>query len=134
MKIKQAAELTGVPASTIRYHEQQGLLSKATRSVNGYRDYKTQDIEKIKLIKFCQSLGFNIKELNVLLDEEQPKNHEKILANLALKEAEMESILQQMAAKLAKLSQLRSVLSKSWNAGECLTQQQIKHLIEDNTI
>jgi len=131
MKIKQASQLTGVPASTIRYHEQQGLLPKANRKINGYREYNEQDIEKIKLIKYCQSLGFNIKEISALIDDEQPKDHNVILANLDRKQTEIKEVLQQMTVKLSQIKKLQSVLSKSWSVGECLNQQQIKDLIEN---
>jgi len=131
MKIKQASQLTGVPASTIRYHEQQGLLPKANRKINGYREYNEQDIEKIKLIKYCQSLGFNIKEISALIDDEQPKDHNVILANLDRKQTEIKEVLQQMTVKLSQIKKLQSVLSKSWSVGECLNQQQIKNLIEN---
>jgi len=134
MKIKQASQLTGVPASTIRYHEQQGLLPKANRTVNGYREYSEQDIEKIKLIKFCQSLGFNIKEISALTNEEQPKDHNAILANLDGKQAEIKEVLQQMTVKLSQINKLQSVLAKSWDEGKCLSPQQIKALIESVNI
>jgi MerR family copper efflux transcriptional regulator len=130
MRIKQVAELTGVPTSTIRYHEKQGLLPKANRNINGYRNYTEQDIDKIQMIKYCQSLGFDLKEMQVLLNDELAKDHQAILERLSQKKIELQKIIDQMTIKRSQIDHLYNVLSENWTAGNCLTQQQIKALVK----
>ena len=131
MKIKQASMLADVLTSTIRYHEQRGLLPSTTRNSNGYREYTEQDVIKIKLIKFCQSLGFNLTEIAVLLNEEQAKDHEKILFSVSEKQAELKVVIEQMNQKLMQLSRLEKTLADSWNAGQCLTTKELQSLMDD---
>ncbi|MGE4220782.1 MAG: MerR family DNA-binding transcriptional regulator, partial [Alphaproteobacteria bacterium] len=44
MNIGQAAARSGLPAKTIRYYEEIGLVRPATRAENGYRDYAEADV------------------------------------------------------------------------------------------
>ena len=39
MQIGRVAERSGVPAKTIRYYEEIGLISKPERTAGGYRAY-----------------------------------------------------------------------------------------------
>jgi len=67
MNIGSAAKISGVPAKTIRYYEQVGLIPPAGRSANGYRDYDDKDVEILKFIKRSRSLGFSVEEVANLL-------------------------------------------------------------------
>lgn len=51
-KISQAAEIVGVPPSTLRYWESQFPMLKADRSRGGTRRYTADDIENLRMIKF----------------------------------------------------------------------------------
>ncbi|MGL9740067.1 MerR family transcriptional regulator [Serratia sp. (in: enterobacteria)] len=63
MKIGELAERAGVAASAIRYYEQQGLLPKAVRGVNGYRVYSESALERLHLIQIGQNLGFSLQAI-----------------------------------------------------------------------
>jgi DNA-binding transcriptional MerR regulator len=43
MTIGEAAERSGLPAKTIRYYEDIGLVLPSGRKANGYRDYDEQE-------------------------------------------------------------------------------------------
>ena len=51
MKIGELAERSGIPASTIRYYEREGLLPKAQRGANGYRVYQASALDRLDLIQ-----------------------------------------------------------------------------------
>ena len=51
MNISKAAELSGLPAKTIRYYEDIGLMQPAQRSGNGYRDYDVQDVHVLRFLQ-----------------------------------------------------------------------------------
>jgi len=67
MNISQAAERSGVPAKTIRYYEDIGLIPPAERTASGYRQYGTKDVETLRFINRARSLGFSVPDVEALL-------------------------------------------------------------------
>lgn len=67
MNIGNAAARSGVPAKTIRYYEEIGLIPPAGRTQSGYRDYSGTDVETLKFIQRARSLGFSVKDVGDLL-------------------------------------------------------------------
>jgi len=65
-QISQLAERSGVPATTLRYYEQAGLLSP-TRSPNGYRRYTDDALDRLTLIRAGQHLGLPLTQIRALL-------------------------------------------------------------------
>lgn len=55
-RIAQAAELSGVPATTIRYYEDQGLIRPAQRAANGYRTYDDRDVARLRFVNRARAL------------------------------------------------------------------------------
>ncbi|MBC7950305.1 MAG: Cu(I)-responsive transcriptional regulator [Rhodospirillaceae bacterium] len=67
MNIGEAAKRSGVPAKTIRYYEDIGLIPKAGRTASGYRAYTESEVETLKFIHRARSLGFAVKDVGDLL-------------------------------------------------------------------
>ncbi len=67
MNIGEAAK-SGLPAKTIRYYEDIGLVEASARKKNGYRDYDEQDLNLLKFVQRARSLGFTVEECRELLD------------------------------------------------------------------
>ena len=67
MNISDLSKLSGLNAPTIRYYEQIKLLPKAKRKANGYREYTTQDLQQLFLIKQAQQVGFSLAEIKTFL-------------------------------------------------------------------
>lgn len=66
MNIGSAAQQSGLPPKTIRYYEDIGLLT-ADRAANGYRDYSTEDVHRLRFLQRSRSLGFSVEECRQLL-------------------------------------------------------------------
>ena len=66
MNIKEAGQAAAMPAKTIRYYEEIGLIRPA-RGANGYRDFSPKDVHKLAFLGRARTLGFPIAECRVLL-------------------------------------------------------------------
>ena len=78
MNVSAAARSSGLPAKTIRYYEEVGLL-RPGRSANGYRDYSNEDIHRLAFLKRARSLGFSIedcRQLMALYDDRSRASHD----------------------------------------------------------
>lgn len=91
MNIGHASQKSGLPAKTIRYYEDIGLL-KPDRSDNGYRDYSMSDVHKLRFLQRSRGLGFSVEECRQLLalyeDKERASSDVKSIARTKLKEIE----------------------------------------------
>jgi MerR family copper efflux transcriptional regulator len=67
MTIGEAAVRSGVPAKTIRYYEQIGLLGPPTRQPNLYRTYDEGDVAMLHFIGRARQLGFSVQDLKNLV-------------------------------------------------------------------
>jgi DNA-binding transcriptional MerR regulator len=50
----------------IRFYEAKGLLPEVAR-VGSYRDYSAVDIDRLKLVAHCRSLGFTVEEIHAVI-------------------------------------------------------------------
>jgi len=66
MNIGDVALATGLPAKTIRYYEEIGLI-RPLRGANGYRRFRDGDAHKLRFLAHARSLGFSIEDCRDLL-------------------------------------------------------------------
>lgn len=69
LTIGQLAEAAGVHLETVRYYERRGLLPEPPRSAAGYRVYRQDAVERLRLIGRAKALGFTLREVSTLLDD-----------------------------------------------------------------
>ena len=62
MNIKEVGDAAGLPAKTIRYYEEIGLIRPSARTANNYRVYSDGDVHVLRFIKRARSLGFSLEE------------------------------------------------------------------------
>ena len=79
MRINEAAEQLGLSQRALKYYEKEGLL-EVRRDENGYRNYSAQDLERLKKISLYRKLGIAIKDIESLLNTEDPARLREILA------------------------------------------------------
>ena len=66
MNISEVEKRTGLPAKTIRYYEEIGLVTPARRA-NGYRDFAQSEAHKLAFLARARVLGFSIEDCRNLL-------------------------------------------------------------------
>ncbi|MEU1290385.1 MerR family transcriptional regulator [Kitasatospora sp. NPDC005856] len=81
MTIGRLAEITGVPASAIRYWERHGLLPVPERE-GGQRRYPPGAAERITVLRTFQQAGLSLEEIREL-QREQPRRQAVIRAKIA---------------------------------------------------
>jgi MerR family copper efflux transcriptional regulator len=121
MRIGELARQSGVAASTLRFYETNGLLASARRSSNGYRDYPSETLERIGLIRLAQSLGFNLQQIaGVLVGQGEGLSHPLILQGLQARLAEIEQMQVRLHAQRQGVERMLQELQHSWSSGRCL--------------
>ena len=66
LTIGQLAKRGGVRTSTLRYYEQEGLLTADARSESGYRLYRPEAEKNLRFIQRAQRLGFSLADIKTL--------------------------------------------------------------------
>lgn len=70
MKIGEIATKTGVSRDTVRLYEKLGLLINVTRpyEYNNYKEYGTENVYRIGMIKEMQRIGLKLKECKSVIE------------------------------------------------------------------
>ena len=67
MTIGRLAKATGIPQTTIRFYEREGLLRPERRSSGNYRLYGRSAAERLTFISAAQAAGFELSEIKAVL-------------------------------------------------------------------
>ena len=65
--IGQVAEMFGLPISTLRYYDKQGLFPNMER-VSGIRRFSETEIEALRVIECLKKAGMEIKDIKQFMD------------------------------------------------------------------
>jgi DNA-binding transcriptional MerR regulator len=68
LQIGEVAERVGLSLRTVRYYEEQGLLTPRTRTAGGFRLYAEEQVDRLALIKQMKPIGFTVQEMRELLE------------------------------------------------------------------
>jgi len=66
--IGEVANIMGIPISTLRYYDKEGLLPTIGRSSSGIRVFTDAEIGTIKMIECLKSTGLSIKAIKEYMD------------------------------------------------------------------
>lgn len=67
MTIKEVEKVLDIPRATVRFYEKEGLIDPQ-REDNGYRDYKDEDIDKLKKIIVLRKIGLAVSDIEDIFD------------------------------------------------------------------
>ncbi len=111
MLIKQFCEATALSRDTVRFYVKRGLLKPDVGSSTGnrYQVFPAAEVERAKLIKAAQRLGFSLRqiaELGKAYDSEPVGSNEKMsvlraqIAQITEQEDELRRVRMYLNAKL----------------------------------
>lgn len=61
--IRQVACMTGIPATTLRYYDKEGLLPFLERRPSGYRVFSDTDLSMLQVLQCLKDTGMSIEEM-----------------------------------------------------------------------
>lgn len=104
--IGELAAAAGVPTSTVRFYEREGLLHPSDQSAAGYRLYSGDDLERLRFIRAAQATGFTLGDVKLLL---RPAPCTQV-------QSRIEGRLEEVARQMAELRRLKRVLEGALRA------------------
>lgn len=66
--VGEMAKLLGVPASTLRYYDKEGLLPFVERSSGGIRMFREADFEWLRVIGCMKTAGMSIRDIRQYIE------------------------------------------------------------------
>ena len=117
MKIGEIAKQAGVSVDTVRFYERVGVLPPAPRTDSGYRDYEPATVERIRLVRRLQAIGFTLADAIDALAAHDAGN-----ATCESERWRLQVVLDRVDAKLAELNTLRTRIVQAQEAcinGRC---------------
>ena len=112
LTIGELARVAGVPTSTVRYYEREGILKPRGRSRSNYRLYAQEDVQRLRFIRAAQATGFTLQDVTQLL---RPAHCHRV-------QDLIEERLQTVSARLKELRHVQRVLQAA--LGECREHEQ----------
>ena len=102
--IGQVAEMFGLPISTLRYYDKQGLCPDMER-VSGIRKFSEAEIEALRVIECLKKAGMEIKDIRQFMDwcVEGPATYPQRKAMFEAQRVHMEAELEHMNQTLDML-------------------------------
>jgi DNA-binding transcriptional MerR regulator len=117
MKIGQVAADADVTVDTVRFYERRGVLPPPERRPSGYREYTPATVERIRMARSLQQLGFTLDEIIDAL-----RAHDAGETSEASQLWRLEAVVDRIDTKIAELRRTRRGITKTiaeCRAGRC---------------
>jgi MerR family transcriptional regulator, redox-sensitive transcriptional activator SoxR len=109
------AQRAGIPASTLRYYEDQGLI-RGSRSAGNQRRYPKEVLRRVAFIRIAQSVGLSLEQIRAALAT-LPEQRTPTVADWARLSRQWQPLIQ---ARIDAMTRLRDQLSACIGCG-CLS-------------
>lgn len=114
--IRDVQEITGIPATALRFYDKRGLLVFVKRSSSGIRIFTDSDVEKIRMIQFLRNIDMPVNVISrfigLMLQGDSTRNERRRMVEAQLTSLQEEAALLQEKIEAAQsLGQSLSVVS-----------------------
>lgn len=75
LTISEVADLTGLPAHTLRYYERAGLLDRVDRSAGNQRRYDDEDIIWVRFLLRLRNSGMSVSDMQRFAELRRAGDH-----------------------------------------------------------
>jgi MerR family copper efflux transcriptional regulator len=111
LQIGEVADRVGLSLRTVRYYEEQGLLTPQSRTAGGFRLYAEEQVDRLALIKQMKPLGFTVQEMRELLDARDTARDAGAAANA--RDAARQKLADYATSAAERCDKLRRQLSQA---------------------
>jgi DNA-binding transcriptional MerR regulator len=102
LRIGEFARLSQVPAKTLRYYDEIGLLKPVhCDPETGYRYYAADQMEQLQRILALKDMGLSLEQIHIVLKEHLPA--EQMQAMLKAKRRELQQKIQECQAQIVRV-------------------------------
>ena len=117
MKIGRVAAEADVTIDTVRFYERRGVLPEPARRASGYREYPASTVERIRMARMLQNLGFTLDEIIEML-----RAHDSGTATCDSERWRLEGALDRIDSRIAELRRTRRQITtaiQQCRTGQC---------------
>ncbi|WP_119066962.1 MerR family DNA-binding transcriptional regulator [Rubrobacter indicoceani] len=107
LRIGEVAKLVGLPAKTLRYYEELGLISPSRQENSGYRVFGWREMEQIEFVKRAKLMGLSLEQIRTLVEAAEDGVRSGVLHRL---EDMLDEKLSETERKLVELRAFRESL------------------------
>ena len=94
--VGEMAKILGIPASTLRYYDKEGLLPFVERSSGGIRMFTEKDHEWLKVIECLKQSGLSIKDIRNFISMVIQGDESSLAKRLTLFQARRDAVKKQI--------------------------------------
>lgn len=105
--IGEVAAMLEVSTRTLRFYDEKGLVKPAYTEENGYRFYEKEQIRQIELILFLKDLGFSLKQIKMLIQDQRGKQSLELLLKQQYQENKQK--IKKLTAKQKQIEHLQKI-------------------------
>lgn len=105
--IGEVAKMLKVSTRTLRFYDEKGLIKPAYIEENGYRFYEKEQIRQIELILFLKELGFSLKQIKMLIQDDRGSQSLELLLKQQYQENKQK--INELTAKQRQIEHLQKM-------------------------
>lgn len=116
------AKAAGVPTSTVRFYEREGLLHPDSRSRSNYRVYGRAALRRLRFIRSAHAAGFTLRDTARLLAEVdgEPETCAHVQSLITERLAKVETTLVELTHAREVLTRWQAACRRASRSGRCV--------------
>ena len=117
----ELARAASVNVETLRFYEREGLLPEPERTGSGHRRYGDAALERLRVIKRAQAIGFSLPDIAALLEAmaDPASMCEDVCRTVQVKIDHVDRLLRQLRGQRQRLVRLRDACPQTRPLREC---------------
>lgn len=122
------AKAAGVPTSTVRFYERQGLVRAESRSRSNYRVYGPDSLRRLRFIRAAHEAGFTLGDIARLLAEVdgEPETCTHVQGLITRRLAKVEATLSQLTRARDVLTRWQAACHRAARSGRCVVLEALE--------